>query len=696
MLSLKKFIQKDKVKRLFVFVLALTAVMSSAFADEGMWMVNGLKGKEAALCRSVVSYDFMGTGSLVSPDGLVITNHHVVYGDVFALSTPERNLLESGFWARSHEEEIPIPDRSLQILVETIDVTAEVQDLIAAGRVKEGPMMMRRLSGIMEKKYEKSSGKMAVLSSMWKGSRYYISLYDEYKDIRLVAAPPSFIGAFGGDEDNWEWPQHKGDFSFVRIYTAPDGSPARYSPDNVPMHPAQHLKIASSSLREGSRTMVLGFPGRTNRYAGSALVDFQTNVALPVTVEVRGAQMEILRKWMDADDAVRLMYSDHFFGLSNAQELYLGTVACNRRFDVAGEKRVQEKQLADWIAASPERVAKWGHLLPDLEKAYSVTAGLERQLGYFRECVSRASRLSAIASRTSSLRRGMDQGRIAGIRRSGEKDYASIDLRVEKEIFRYTCEKYLENVCDTLLGPYQLELKRRFAGDYDALCSYLWEGSWMTDPQKIAAYLSPETDLAARLDEYCADKLCRYFNDNKIGRFNEARDGMLAGLNTSSLNAEYARALYSMRLDKKQKQYPDANSTMRISYGKVSAFSPRDAVFCSWKSSVSGLMEKHNPQSHDFCLEEGYLASLKAAPKSMTVNFITDNDITGGNSGSPVLNARGELVGLAFDGNKESLASDYSFTPDYNRCVCVDIHYVMWILSEYAHADNLLSEIQGK
>lgn len=673
-------------------ILALAASVT-ALADEGMWMMDQSDRKSRELAGAIVSYDFMGTGSLISDNGLVITNHHVVYSDVFELSSADRNYLENGFWARSLGEELPIPGRSVQILVETIDVTAEVEQLIAEGKVKKGPMMMRRLGGIMEKKYEQSSGKMAILSSMWRGCRYYISLYDNYSDVRLVAAPPSCIGAFGGDVDNWEWPQQKGDFSMVRIYTAPDGKPAEYSPDNVPMKSPKHLKISDKGVREGSSTRVMGFPGRTDRYASAAKVKFQTYVTLPVTVKVRGDKMDVISKWMNADPQVRLKYADAFFSLSNAQELYSGEIQCYKRFDVVGEKRAQEEQLNRWIAADPDRKARWGTLTADLDRLYDAVAEVQRQETYYRECISRASKLSPIASRTSSLQRGINPDRVKSVRHSGANDYAAMDMRVEHDIFRGALESYMENVSPALMSPFQSELKERFGSNYDAMCEHLWRGSWMTDPAKVAAYLDPANDMAAMLEGLCADPLCRFFVENKIATFNEALDKIMGEQAFGKLANEYTCALYTMRNDLKIKQYPDANSTLRLTTGSVKSFWPRDAVFCDWKSTVAGLLEKHNPDDHDFCLEPEWKKVLESVPATMPVNFITDNDITGGNSGSPVLDSKGRVVGLAFDGNKESLAGDTSFTKDYNRCICVDIRFVMMILDRYAHLDNILAEI---
>lgn len=682
------------MKKVFLPLLLVLAATISAIADEGMWMVDNPDRKTAAQLGAIVSYDFMGTGSLVSDSGLVITNHHVVYSDVFGLSSAEHNYLEDGFWAHSMQEELPIPGRSVQILVETLDVTAEVEQLIAEGKVKAGPMMMRRLGGMMEKKYEKQTGKVAILSSMWRGAKYYISLYDEYRDVRLVAAPPSCIGAFGGDVDNWEWPQQKGDFSMVRIYTAPDGKPAAYSPDNVPLKSHVHLKMAPRSIRSGEKTRILGFPGRTDRYASAAKVQFQTYVSLPVTVKIRGEKMDIISKWMNADPAVRLKYADNFFGLSNAQELYLGEIQCYKRFDVPGEKRQIEARLQEWIDADSQRKAQWGDLIPTIEKSYSNIADIERQLGYFRECISRASKLSPIASRTAVLHRGCTPERIASTRHSSASDYAAMDMRVEHDIFVMSVHEYLANVSDEFLGPYHKELKATYPGNYAAAAEYMWNSSWMTDEGGIEAYLNPDNDLQAMLPSLMQDPIMRYFNDVKIASFNDAIAAVLGkGVTMGELATEYTHALYNMRNDLKIKQYPDANSTLRLSEGKVCGFSPRDAVHCDWKSSVAGLLEKHNPDEHDFCLNEQWLNVVANTPRDMTVNFITDNDITGGNSGSPVLNSRGQLVGLAFDGNKESLASDTSFTPDYNRCICVDIRFVMMILEKYAHLDNILAEI---
>ena len=682
------------MKHIFLPLFALSLCALPLSADEGMWMIQDTDKKTQEISKSIVSVDFMGTGSLISDKGLVITNHHVSYGDVFALSTPEKNLLRDGFWARSLQEEIPVPGRHMQILQETIDVTDEVNALIESGKVKKGPMMMRRLGGMMEKKYEEKTGLAASLGSFWRGEKYYVSLYREYRDIRLVAAPPESIGSYGGDVDNWEWPQHKGDFALYRIYTAPDGSPADYSENNVPLGSVQHLKICTKGCREGQKTVVVGFPGRTDRYASSAKVNYQMNVTLPVSTEVRAGQMAIIKKWMDRDEAVKLKYSDHFFGLSNAQELYLGQLQCYKRFDVVGEKQQKEAELNAWIAADPARKEQWDTLTKELQDKYAAIAAAEKDLAVYRECLPRGTtRLSAIVSRTAVLANKVTEERIASTRRAGEKNYAEMDMRVEKELFRYTLGYYYDNLRPERLGAFQKELKERFGDDYDAMCAYLWDGSLFTREEAIAHYLDESSDMAADLPSYLQDPLLRFLQDVRIADFNAEVDAAQGKPTVSDLGAEYTHAMYKMALDKKQKLYPDANSTLRASFGKVCDLSPRDAVHCDWYSTVQGLKEKYDPSDIDYYMKPEYAALLGTADPKMKINFLSDNDITGGNSGSPIMNMNGEVLGLVFDGNKESLASDTSFTADYNRSVSVDIRYVIWILRNYARLDNILEEI---
>ena len=637
-----------------------------AFADEGMWMTGSLDKKTQALCECVVSYDFMGTGSLVSDNGLVITNHHVVYSDMYAMSHEGRNLLEEGFWARSLGDELPIKGRSVQLLKSTIDVTEEVQELLASGAVKQGVMMMRKLGGIMEQRYSEKTGLTAVLSAAWRNEKYYISLYQEYSDVRLVAAPPAQIGAFGGDVDNWEWPQHKGDFALVRIYTAPDGSPAKYSPANVPLKSEKHLKISLKGYREGSKTTIIGFPGSTDRYASSAKADYMTDVQLPIQTGLRGTQMEIIKKWMDRDPEVRRKYSNFFFGLSNAQELYLGELQCYKRFKVADEKRKLEAELDAWLDADPARREKWGDPV---------------------------TQLKPVASRTQMLANRYSDDKVEGVRRSSARNFEQTDLRVERELFRSSLEAFYENVDDGLLGPFQKELKERFGQNYDAMCASLWDASWLSNPEQIAVYLDPSADMKAFLDAHAGDPLVRFFGDAKIMAYNDAIKEAQGDPDIAQLTRNYTHAMHAMQLDKKRKPYPDANSTMRVNYGRVVGLNPRDAVHCDYSSTAAGLLDKHDPDNYDFCIPSGMKEALEKAPAGMKLNFITNNDSTGGNSGSPVLNSRGELIGLLFDGNKESLASEMLFTPDYNRSVNVDIRYVVFILREYAKLDRILDEI---
>ena len=708
--------------RFLIAACILSAVLGSmeAKADEGMWMIHaidaalekkmqerGLKlaagevynadAPGSSVADAVVSLEFACTGSIISDQGLLITNHHCAYSDVHALSTPEHNYLEEGFWAMRADEEVNIKGKSVYFLKRVIDVTDEVlklqADLIAEGK----PSGSRRISHLMETKYSKETGLDAWLGSMWRGSKYYLALYEVYKDVRLVAAPPVSSAAFGGDIDNWEWPQHKCDFAMYRVYTAPDGSPAEYSKDNVPMKPVRKLSISLDGYKEGDYTMVIGYPGSTNRYSSSFETDFTETVKHPVNNAIRGRQMDIIKSWMDKDPEIRLKYSDYFFSLSNMQECFSGEQECFDRFDVVEEKAELEKELQEWIEASPERSAKWGNLLQDLRYKYKAVSGIEVDQSYYRETMIRGSQLALI------MRRAHNPRNQAGTGEKMLEKYAEIDLRVERDLFEYAVDVFVNNLDRSYMSPWHLEIISQYTKDgvcdTKALADNLWENSIFTSQEGIARLGRKEVPE----EEIISDGLCRFVMEIKSTDFTEARANAEGTPNITALNREYTHALYQMRLDKGIVQYPDANSTMRVTYGTVSGLEPRDGVVCDWKTTPAGILEKYDPTDYDFTLSDRQYLLYRRGDwgrwgfgkdgSQMYVNFLTDNDITGGNSGSPVLNSRGELIGLAFDGNKESLSSDLWCQDGYNKCVCVDIRFILWTLDRYAGMTRIIEEI---
>ncbi len=688
----------------YIFVLAALIGCQSAFADEGMWMIHAInsalekkmqeRGLElsageiynadaqgATIADAVVSLEFGCTGSIISDQGLMITNHHCAYGDIHKLSSPEHNYLEEGFWAMRSDEEVNIKGKSVFFLKRVLDVTEETLLLKAQQEALGRPSGMRRIGHLMEKKYAAETGLEAILSSMWDGSKYYMALYEVYRDVRLVAAPPVSSAAFGGDVDNWEWPQHKCDFAMYRIYTAPDGSPAEFSENNVPMKPKAKLKISLEGYQAGDFTMVIGYPGSTNRYSSSHETNFYETVRHPVCNSLRGRQMEIIKGWMDKDPSVRLKYSDYYFSLSNVQELYSGEAECLERFDVAEGKAAVEQELMEWIEASPERMERWGNLMNDMCGKYRAVEDGERNLNYFRETVIRGTRIARVCHRRTS--------------KALLKEYENFDLRVEKDLFKFAVAEFYRNVDSAFRGEYHKELIAEYP-DYEELAEYLWSGSVFTDETGMRKSL----EEGKTSEDFSADPLFRFFQDMKVAGFNEAIAAAEGKPRRLDLNREYTHALYRMRLDKGIAQYPDANSTMRITYGTVGNLEPRDGVVCDWKTIPAGILEKHDPDDYDFTLNERQLSLYNEADwgkwgfeDGMYVNFLTDNDITGGNSGSPVLNARGELIGLAFDGNKESLASNLWYTEGYNKCVCVDIRWVLWTLDRYAGMNRIIEEL---
>ena len=652
-----------KVLLLSVFILCA----ATAFADEGMWMIHAIDRalekrmkatglqidartiydeEKESLSDAVVSLAFGCSGSMISNDGLMITNHHCAYSDIHALSTLEHNYLEDGFWAMHREEELPVKGQKIFFLKKVLDVTPEVQALRDSLDADHNVMAMRRVYRLIEEKYGKffeGQGEV-ICSSYYNGNQYYLALYEVYRDVRLVAAPPVCVASFGGDTDNWEWPQHKGDFAIYRIYTAPDGSPAEYAPENVPMHPKKILKISQNGLKDGDFTMVIGYPGRTNRFASSYAVEEIVQVQNPIQAQFRADQMKIIDKWMNEDVALRLKYADRYFSLSNVQEIREGEIYCYNRFGVVDAKRAEEQQLQKWLGNSD--------LIFRLGEKYEDVAGINQQIVYFQE----------------TLVRGTNLHRYARAEANGDtvlmaKELRQLDLRVERDLMRYALNQFFKYVRSEYWGDYLTGLHARFGGDVDAMLNEVFDG-------------------------HLLDAL----TSCKITSFNEKRDQIEAGVSKNSLEKEFKNAVYRMKLAKKQPMYPDANSTMRITYGKVCPLAPRDAVSLASRTSTAGILEKYDADDYEFSLKPSFRELLEKNP-GIPVNFITDNDITGGNSGSPVLNGKGELVGLAFDGNKESLAGDTYFVAPMNRCICVDIRYVVWLLREYAHMDDLLSEI---
>ena len=661
------------MKRYLILLSLLFAAGLPGRADEGMWLVQAINRalqermqerglemdpkliydadvSEGTLCGAIVSMDFIGTGSIISPEGLLITNHHVAHGDLVDL-----DLVETGFWARTREEEIRIPDKKVQILRRIIDVTDEVpavQDSLARAGVRFG---LRKLTAVMEQRHA-VPGMEVAFQAMWSGEKYYIAFYQVYDDVRLVAAPPVSIASFGGDEDNWEWPQQKADFTLYRIYQ-----------DGKPLDSPWHLKVATEGLQEGDYAMVLGYPGRTQRYSCSYEVRHLMTVEWPLVVRLRGLQREIIRKWMDADPEIRHRYTEKFFSLTNTLELHEGQLLCCKRYGVVAKKLAQERELADWIAADAERKARWGSLLDDLREGYAAAEDWERQRVRFRETIIRGSTIAPVIMRMANDRAGRKESIYA-------RGMQTADARVEQELLAHSLKEYYTGMY--FIGPGQQGLREMFNDDWDALAAYLWD-----HPDMYGRYL-----LEVRMG--MLNGLENLPTDEETGY----RPGPAVNNNEmTELRRQYVKAMYEMCEDKGRPQYPDANSSLRLTYGRVCGLVPCDGIRASWFTTVKGIFQKADPDRHDFAVPEDYLTLLKEYKDP--VNFITDLDITGGNSGSPVLNARGEVVGLAFDGNKESLASDYYFTEESVRCVCVDIRYVLFILSRYAKLDQLVAEL---
>ncbi|WP_418992634.1 S46 family peptidase [Alistipes sp.] len=720
------------MKRWFIWLVVLLPLAQPVAADEGMWLVNSLEGiyprmrkaglkidlkaiyneQEEALADAVVAVDGgAGTGSMISEEGLMITNHHVAYSDICALSTPERNYLETGFWATERADEIPVPGKTVSFLRRVEDVTAEAEALRAgmqaAGRW--GMMSMRRLYADLEKRHGEGTDCEVSCASIWGGRRYLMYYYDVYRDVRLVGAPPVSIGAFGGDYDNWGWPQHKGDFALYRVYADADGRPAEYAADNVPLRPRRVLRIAAGGVGEGDFTMVVGFPGHTNRYASSQAIRERERIKNPIVVGNRHDRMAIIRRHMERDPKVRMAYSDAFFSLSNYADYAKWETKCLRRFDVAERRRQEEQAMQRWIEADTARRTRYGGVLGELERGYAARREAERDLNYFREAWLGPSEALLVANRVSSFLGKLDRTGRDSLRLSDRDAQAVVagsgrlkrnyDPATDCDLLARMAVNFTAHVPRGMWGETLCAMYDAAGGDADRMAREAFDRSFCATAARYDAYFSRDRSVA----EIRRDPLVALTESVRVQRFTGEVDRAekRARVKIGPSERRYAEALYDFRAAQGVPQYPDANSTMRLSYGTVRPLSPADGIHYDARSTVAGYLEKYDPGVYEWRVDERLRRLVEARAwgrwgedGTLHVDFLTDNDITGGNSGSPVLDARGRLVGLAFDGNRESMAGDVWFHPELARTVSVDIRYVMWVIEHYAGAGQLLREMR--
>ena len=692
------------MKRIVVFLAALTLAFSAA-ADEGMWLLpliqqmNKKDLKEAgckltpqeiyainksSLKDAIVHFGGGCTGEMISNQGLLVTNHHCGYGSIQGLSTDEHNYLMEGYWANERAEELPVPGLTVTFLLSMEDVTAQVESAEQPEEVKKQ---------LIDAAVAKNPGSRGVVTGFYNENVFYLILYRTYTDIRFVAAPPATMGKFGGETDNWMWPRHTCDFSMFRVYADKNNLPADYSLDNVPYRPAKSLKISLKGPQENDYAMIMGYPGRTQRYQTAEQLK-QMIAGNRIAIDARTVRQNIMWDAMCADPSVQLKYASKYAGSANGWKKWQGEELAFKNLGIIEREEQKEAALKAWIEADPARKAKYGTPIEDIAAYVHKNAPDRRAVSLITEAPYRIELVGLFGNLMNTYSRELQRGV------DDETALNTAKKRIQRTYRDYVVDLDRKEAV-ALLDFYRQNAKpedfpeipeQDFATmDLNAYVADLFDKTMFTDYDKVAAASKDEifADPAAGLYYAIMGKLTPHYN------------AMYASDATAFDKAckNFAAAL--MEWQKGQAMYPDANSTMRLTYGHVLPYSPKDGLKYLHYTTLKGVMEKEDPTNPEFIVpakvkqlyEAGDYGRWADADGTLHTCFLTNNDITGGNSGSPVLDARGNLLGLAFDGNWESMSSDVMFEPDLQRCICVDIRYVLWMVEKYGGATNLINEL---
>lgn len=716
------------MRKLYFTLLLLssfTLLRAGNLPDEGMWLpmfverLNyvdmqkmGLKLtpqeiydiNHSSLKDAVVNLGNFCTAEVVSSQGLLFTNHHCGYDAIQTHSSIDHDYLTDGFWASDFSEELPNEGLTVSFLVKMDDVTQKVlanvkPEMTESQRNAEITKMMESLKteASEEGKYDVS------VKSFYNGNEFYRFVYIVYSDVRLVGAPPSAIGKFGGDTDNWMWPRHTGDFSIFRIYTAPDGSPATYSKDNVPFKAKSHLKVSPNGVQPNDFAMTWGYPGSTDRYRTSFGIQATLDDINPAIIKIAGKALDIMKTDMDASNEIRIMYASNHAGLANFWKNKIGESRGLKRLDVYNKKQNIENEFSKWVNADPQRKDTYGNVLSDLADVYGQysKSGFYESVWYFQMAffASQAMPFPMEAQGMINILKSDLKGddlatAMAPFVATGNEHFKDYNPATEQKILAAILEMYRTDInADALPDIYNL-IDKKFKGDVNLFAKKLFETSVLATKEKYDAFLLKpslkvlENDLAFKMTNsfYNSFMTMTMKEGQSQEKLRKAQRLFVDGIRKSNPDKVY---------------YPDANSTMRVSYGKIMDYYPADAVHYDYVTYVEGILEKEDPTNDEFVVPAKLKQLIEAkdfgrwADKQgrMPVCFISNNDITGGNSGSPVLNGNGELIGLAFDGNWEAMSGDIAFEPELQRTISVDIRYVLFIIDKFANAQRIIKEL---
>lgn len=698
----------------FCLLLAALAVQ----ADEGMWMLGNLDKntrrtmkelglemnarqlydpRRPSLKDAVVSFGGFCSGVVVSREGLVLTNHHCGFSSIRQLSSVDNDYLTDGFCAATHADELPCPELFVRFLVRQENVTRRVLSAVRPGMDEaDRSMAIDSVMWTIEREVlADDSTTVGAVDAFYGGNEFWLSVYRDYTDVRLVFAPPSSVGKFGRENDNWEWPRHTGDFSVFRIYAGRDNLPAPYSPDNVPYRPAYVAPISLDGYSEGSFCMTLGYPGSTERYLSSFGIEEMVAGPNQAQIDVRGVKQDIWRRAMQDNDTIRLMYASKYDESSNYWKNSIGMNRAIRRLHVVDKKRALEDELRRWIARTPREHNLVG-LLDTLQANYRARRATNRAEAYFEEAFFNGAELVQLALNILNFDFEAEREAVVANMENIVEQYANLDPQLDKEVFAAMLDVYRSKVDSVYLPEVYHVIDSAYAGNARAFADSLYARTELVTPRGLQRFLERDTTYHIYEDPAVTlsiDLLAKLFELN----FDMYLPSRAIGQGERLFNAAVRRMYDDRRF------YPDANSTLRLSFGTVCGYEPFDGAVYNYYTTSRGILEKvrEHPGDPSYAVQPELLQLLASRhfgryadrDGEMKVCFISNNDITGGNSGSAMFDARGRLLGLAFDGNWEAMSSDILYEPRLQRTIGVDIRYVLFIIEKYGNAAHLVGEM---